>query len=39
MDLNVNNYTPEDILVDAETLEWENLSNPKVKKGNNKKGQ
>ena len=32
-------YTVEDILEDAETLDWENLSNPKVKKGNNKKGQ
>ena len=32
-------YTVEEILEDAETLEWENLSNPKVKKGNNKKGQ
>lgn len=32
-------YTSEDILVDAETLEWENLSNPKVKEGNNKKGE
>ena len=32
-------YTTEDILEDVETLKWENLSNPKVKKGNNKKGQ
>jgi len=32
-------YTTEEILEDAETLDWENLSNPKVKKGNNKKGQ
>ena len=32
-------YTTEDILVDAETLEWENLSNPKVVEGNNKKDE
>lgn len=32
-------YTTEDILEDSETLEWENLSNPKGEEGNNKKGE
>jgi|TARA_R110000772_G_scaffold266571_1_gene389217 hypothetical protein len=32
-------YTTEDILEDVETLKWENLSNPKVEKGDNKKGE